>query len=288
VVKGTHSVAALLSTFTTGCRRPRTLHRRKHARHPVADRLDPDHYRLNQARPVWHARGRPGSSRPDLFSVATISVGGVTPGFAAALCGLELEAGETPVRQGVEPGLKEGFAVVLVVEIVGVFPEVADQQRRQASRRHGSSGPSRRRTCPPPARPSWLVERIGAKALYLWCFSAFTLSSALCGVAKSVGVRGPWYRPITHVNHKCKRATQRIALQLKRLRSRRHWHPHAPAGKPFPLSRRPQMTRIDDRGQARSVAQLAMPPRRGSPVTCDNQCTGHQMAAIRSRRGRMG
>src|SRR6202021_2710361 len=31
----------------------------------------------------------------------------------------------------------------------------------------------------------WLVERIGAKALYLWCFSAFTLSSALCGVAWS-------------------------------------------------------------------------------------------------------
>src|SRR6202789_3502750 len=29
----------------------------------------------------------------------------------------------------------------------------------------------------------WLVERIGAKALYLWCFSAFTLSSALCGIA---------------------------------------------------------------------------------------------------------
>jgi MFS family permease len=25
----------------------------------------------------------------------------------------------------------------------------------------------------------WLVERIGAKSLYLWCFSAFTLSSAL-------------------------------------------------------------------------------------------------------------
>src|SRR6202047_1164552 len=31
----------------------------------------------------------------------------------------------------------------------------------------------------------WLVERIGAKALYLWCFSAFTLSSALCGFASS-------------------------------------------------------------------------------------------------------
>ena len=31
----------------------------------------------------------------------------------------------------------------------------------------------------------WLVERIGAKSLYLWCFSAFTLSSALCGLAWS-------------------------------------------------------------------------------------------------------
>jgi MFS family permease len=31
----------------------------------------------------------------------------------------------------------------------------------------------------------WLVDRIGAKALYLWCFSAFTLCSALCGVAWS-------------------------------------------------------------------------------------------------------
>ena len=28
----------------------------------------------------------------------------------------------------------------------------------------------------------WLVDRIGAKAVYLWCFSAFTLSSALCGL----------------------------------------------------------------------------------------------------------
>jgi MFS family permease len=28
----------------------------------------------------------------------------------------------------------------------------------------------------------WMVDRIGAKALYLWCFSAFTLSSSLCGL----------------------------------------------------------------------------------------------------------
>src|ERR1700686_2607198 len=27
----------------------------------------------------------------------------------------------------------------------------------------------------------WLVEGIGAKSLYLWCFSAVTLSSAICG-----------------------------------------------------------------------------------------------------------
>jgi MFS family permease len=32
----------------------------------------------------------------------------------------------------------------------------------------------------------WMVDRIGAKALYLWCFSAFTLSSGLCGLAWSV------------------------------------------------------------------------------------------------------
>ncbi len=31
----------------------------------------------------------------------------------------------------------------------------------------------------------WLVDRIGAKALYLVCFTAFTLSSALCGLAWS-------------------------------------------------------------------------------------------------------
>ncbi|GGA01012.1 DHA2 family efflux MFS transporter permease subunit [Dyella caseinilytica] len=31
----------------------------------------------------------------------------------------------------------------------------------------------------------WLVDRIGAKPVYLWCFAAFTLSSALCGLAWS-------------------------------------------------------------------------------------------------------
>ena len=31
----------------------------------------------------------------------------------------------------------------------------------------------------------WLVDRIGAKALYLWCFAAFTLASVLCALAWS-------------------------------------------------------------------------------------------------------
>jgi EmrB/QacA subfamily drug resistance transporter len=31
----------------------------------------------------------------------------------------------------------------------------------------------------------WLVDRLGAKAVYVWCFAAFTLSSALCGLAWS-------------------------------------------------------------------------------------------------------
>ena len=35
---------------------------------------------------------------------------------------------------------------------------------------------------------SWLVDRIGAKNLYLSCFVAFTLSSALCGLAWSAGL----------------------------------------------------------------------------------------------------
>jgi EmrB/QacA subfamily drug resistance transporter len=33
----------------------------------------------------------------------------------------------------------------------------------------------------------WIVDRIGAKAVYMWCFTAFTLSSALCGLAWSAG-----------------------------------------------------------------------------------------------------
>jgi EmrB/QacA subfamily drug resistance transporter len=32
----------------------------------------------------------------------------------------------------------------------------------------------------------WLVNRVGAKRLYLWCFSAFTLASLLCGTARTM------------------------------------------------------------------------------------------------------
>lgn len=55
----------------------------------------------------------------------------------------------------------------------------------------------------------WLVDRIGAKALYLWCFLAFTLSSALCGLAWSApsligfrilqGVSGGLLAPMTQM-----------------------------------------------------------------------------------------
>ncbi len=55
----------------------------------------------------------------------------------------------------------------------------------------------------------WLVGRLGAKALYLWCFSAFTLSSALCGLAWSApslivfrllqGVSGGLLAPMTQM-----------------------------------------------------------------------------------------
>jgi MFS family permease len=45
----------------------------------------------------------------------------------------------------------------------------------------------------------WLVDRLGAKRLYLVCFSTFTASSVLCGAARSmdqlVGARvlqGSW------------------------------------------------------------------------------------------------
>jgi EmrB/QacA subfamily drug resistance transporter len=33
---------------------------------------------------------------------------------------------------------------------------------------------------------AWLVDRLGAKRLYLWCFSAFTLASLLCGAARTI------------------------------------------------------------------------------------------------------
>ncbi|WP_109232342.1 DHA2 family efflux MFS transporter permease subunit [Klebsiella pneumoniae] len=55
----------------------------------------------------------------------------------------------------------------------------------------------------------WLVDRIGSKALYLWCFSAFTLCSALCGLAWSApslicfrvlqGVSGGLLAPMTQM-----------------------------------------------------------------------------------------
>src|SRR5690242_3080410 len=33
---------------------------------------------------------------------------------------------------------------------------------------------------------NWLVDRVGAKRLYLACFSAFTLTSVVCGCARTM------------------------------------------------------------------------------------------------------
>ena len=56
---------------------------------------------------------------------------------------------------------------------------------------------------------AWLVNRIGGKRLYLWCFGAFTVSSALCGLAWSAnsliffrvlqGVSGGLLAPMTQM-----------------------------------------------------------------------------------------
>jgi MFS family permease len=55
----------------------------------------------------------------------------------------------------------------------------------------------------------WLVDRIGAKRLYLGCFSAFTLTSFLCGGAHSMselicarvaqGMAGELLAPLTQL-----------------------------------------------------------------------------------------
>lgn len=55
----------------------------------------------------------------------------------------------------------------------------------------------------------WLVDRVGARALYLFCFSAFTISSALCGLAWSApsliafrimqGISGGLMAPMTQM-----------------------------------------------------------------------------------------
>jgi EmrB/QacA subfamily drug resistance transporter len=55
----------------------------------------------------------------------------------------------------------------------------------------------------------WLVDRLGAKKLYLWCFSLFTLTSAFCGAAHTMdqlicarllqGIAGGILAPLTQM-----------------------------------------------------------------------------------------
>ncbi len=56
---------------------------------------------------------------------------------------------------------------------------------------------------------AWLVDRIGAKRLYLWCFGAFTFASLLCGLSNSIelliaarvlqGIAGGLLSPMTQM-----------------------------------------------------------------------------------------
>src|SRR5262245_30745536 len=64
-------------------------------------------------------------------------------GLPFALGGLKLVFGEAPVGHLVPPGLQEGFAVILVVQIVGVLPKIADDQRRATVLEHGVAVVSR-------------------------------------------------------------------------------------------------------------------------------------------------
>jgi MFS family permease len=64
----------------------------------------------------------------------------------------------------------------------------------------------------------WLIGRIGGKALYLWCFSSFTLSSLLCGFAWSAnaligfrllqGASGGLLAPMAQLMMKCAAGNQ--------------------------------------------------------------------------------
>src|SRR5205814_7856708 len=55
--------------------------------------------------------------------------GRIAEALYAAFGGGQLPLGEGPVGDLVEPGAEVGLPVVLVVQVVGVLPQVADQQR---------------------------------------------------------------------------------------------------------------------------------------------------------------
>src|SRR5215469_16243045 len=52
----------------------------------------------------------------------------VSPRGAIGMSRCELRTGEGPIRQRVEPSLEEAFPVVLVVQVVGVLPKIANKE----------------------------------------------------------------------------------------------------------------------------------------------------------------
>jgi Major Facilitator Superfamily len=109
----------------------------------------------------------------------------------------------------------------------------------------------------------WLVDRIGAKALYLWCFAAFTLSSLLCGLAGSAPPKG---YPLRRCDGQlyCRSRTRPGQSQRRRCAQ----------GQPQRAAPRlPQR----ERSRAAAPAQVRLPPDRGNrQVHRRHAGSGHQ------------
>ena len=86
-----------------------------------------------------------------------------------------------PDLPGLNPGPGESVADnAVTLSSLMRMPSPTSMDSQPAS----AVSPRKTKKTRPPLN-GWLVERIGAKSLYLWCFSAFTLCSALCAIAWS-------------------------------------------------------------------------------------------------------
>jgi EmrB/QacA subfamily drug resistance transporter len=130
----------------------------------------------------------------------------------------ETAEGSTPLSDGIDPGAWKVIAVVLLgplmaqmdSTIVNVsLSNIRDSLHASiASAQWIISGYLLALALMLPLN-SWIVDRLGAKKLYLWCFSLFTLTSALCGAAHTIdqlicarllqGIAGGLLAPLTQM-----------------------------------------------------------------------------------------